>query len=29
MATESGLSVRMNVTKESFNTFINNLNSFI
>lgn len=29
MATESGLSVRMNVTKESFITFINNLKSFI
>lgn len=29
MATESGLSVRMNVTKESFITFTNNLKSII
>lgn len=29
MATESGFSVRMNVTKESFNIFINKLKSFI
>ncbi|MCY1026859.1 hypothetical protein OWI79_14375 [Mammaliicoccus sciuri] len=29
MATESGFSVRMNVTKKSFNIFINKLKSFI
>lgn len=29
IATESGLSVRMNVTKESFNTFANNLKYFV
>ncbi len=29
MATESGLSVRMNVTKESFNIFVNNIKSYI
>ncbi len=29
MATESGLSVRKNVTKESFNIFVNNIKSYI